>query len=103
MSKFGDLRDLKNRSAEPAAPVTPANPPAGATHSPAPPKETGPGSRGGKRDNDKYTQTTTYLPVDTLHKVKRRLLDERLPGGKGRDLSGVVAELLKMWLDHPNW
>lgn len=95
MSKFGDLRDLKNRNAEPAAP---APPPATPNPSPAPPKPFGPGSRGGKRDDPAYSQATTYLPADLLHKVKGRLHEERGPGGKGRDLSGLVAELLAAWL-----
>jgi hypothetical protein len=95
VGKFGDLRDVKNRSAEPAAPVT-------STPSPAPPKTPGPGSRGGKRDDPAYSQATTYLPSELLHKVKGRLHEERGPGGKGRDLSGLVAELLTAWLGSPD-
>lgn len=91
MSKFGDLRDAKNRTAEPAPPK-PLSPP------PAPPRAAGPGSRGGKRDDPAYSQATTYLPSELLHKVKGRLHEERGPGGKGRDLSGLVAELLESWL-----
>lgn len=98
MSKFGDLRDARNRTAEPAAP-SPTQPP---PPSPAPPRPAGPGSRGGKRDDPAYSQATTYLPSDLLHKVKGRLHEERGPGGKGRDLSGLVAELLEAWLNRPN-
>lgn len=94
MSRFGDLKDAKNRSAEPAPPKSP-------DLSPALPKPPGPGSRGGKRDDPAYSQATTYLPSKLLHKVKGRLHEERGPGGKGRDLSGLVAELLAEWLDRP--
>ena len=94
MSKFGDLRNVKNRAAEPAAPMSP-NP------SPAPLKTVGPGSRGGKRDDPAYSQATAYLPSLLLHKVKGRLHEERGPGGKGRDLSDLVAELLTEWLNRP--
>jgi len=95
VSKFGDLRDAKNRTAEPAPPQT--SPP-----SPAPPRAAGPGSRGGKRDDPAYSQATTYLPSELLHKVKGRLHEERGPGGKGRDLSGLVAELLEDWIGRSN-
>lgn len=95
MSKFGDLRDAKNRTAEPAPPKAPTPPP-------APPRAAGPGSRGGKRDDPAYSQATTYLPSELLHKVKGRLHEERGPGGKGRDLSGLVAELLESWLGRPD-
>ena len=98
MSKFGDLRDAKNRTAEPAATATS---PATSAPSPAPPKPQGPGSRGGKRDDPAFSQATTYLPSVLLHKVKGRLHEERGPGGKGRDLSDLVAELLTKWLDNP--
>ena len=99
MSKFGDLKSARNRTAEPAAPGAPPAPPA---PSPAPPKAAGPGSRGGKRDDPAYSQTTTYLPATLLHKVKGRLHEERGPGGKGRDLSDLVAELLTAWLGTPD-
>ena len=98
MSKFGDLKSARNRAAEPAVPTTPPTPPA---PSPAPPKAAGPGSRGGKRDDPSYSQATTYLPSALLHKVKGRLHEERGPGGKGRDLSDLVAELLQDWYDRP--
>ena len=95
MSKFGNLRDARNRAAEPAAPVTP--PPC-----PAPVKTVGPGSRGGKRDDPAYSQATAYLPAKLLHRVKGRLHEERGLSGRGRDLSDLIAELLTDWLDTPN-
>jgi hypothetical protein len=95
MSKFGDLRDAKNRAAEPAALAVPSMAP---SPSPALPKPLGPGSRGGKRADPAFSQATTYLPSVLLHKVKGRLHEERGPGGKGRDLSDLVAELLTEWL-----
>ena len=79
---------------EPAVPTSPLP-------SPAPVKPAGPGSRGGKRDDPAYSQTTAYLPSVLLHKVKGRLHEERGPGGKGRDLSGLIAELLTEWLNRP--
>ena len=94
MSKFGDLRNAKNRASEPAAPSAP---PAKPLPSPA----VGPGSRGGKRDDPAFTQATVYLPAVLLHKVKGRLHDERKPGEKGRDFSDLVAELLTEWYDAP--
>ena len=81
-----------------------SRPPA-SNHSPAPPpaahKPVGPGSRGGKRDDPSYSQATTYLPAALLHKVKGRLHEENGPGGKGRDFSELVAELLTAWLERP--
>lgn len=98
MSKFGDLKSIKNRTSEPAAITIPPQP----LPSPAPVKPIGPGSRGGKRDDPGYSQATTYLPSVLLHKVKGRLHEERGPSGKGRDLSDLVAELLTAWIGNPN-
>jgi hypothetical protein len=94
VSKFGSLRDAKNRAALPEVRKSEPAP----LPSPAPPRAFGPGSRGGKRDDPTYSQATTYLPSTLLHKVKGRLHEERGPGGKGRDLSDLVAELLTTWI-----
>jgi hypothetical protein len=97
VSKFGDLR--KNRASEPVAPAIEVAPPP--IPSPAPPKPAGPGSRGGKRDDPAFTQATCYLPATLLHKVKGRLHEERGAGGKGRDFSDLVKELLEGWASSP--
>lgn len=102
MSKFGPLKDLKSGNAEPAlpaAPPSPALPVAAPAPDQKPPATTG---RGGKRDDPRFTKATTYLPVDVLHKVKGRLHEESLPRGRGRDLSELVGELLRAWLENPD-
>lgn len=93
MNRFGDLKNARNRAAEPAALPSPVA-------RPGPERPTAVG-RGGKRDDPAYSQATVYLRSDVLHNVKRRLLDEKGPGGKGRDLSTLVGELLAAWVERP--
>ncbi len=103
MSKFGDLKGARNRTAETEPETSPADP----TPSPAPVKpDKGPGCRGGKKEDPAYSQMTTYVPLELLHKVKGLLNEESLLARKderkGRDLSELVTELLKGWAGRPN-
>lgn len=98
MSRYGFLKDAKNRAAEPE-PTPPAiasapGPAEGPPPSPAPAPARRPGRPPGKRSDPGFVQVTAYVPADLHHNVKLALLKER----QGREFSELVAELLSAWL-----
>lgn len=121
-SKFGFLKDAKNRAAEPE-PGPPAEPPVtrvlvreegprevvavnvvyrdgtpvtSRPSSPPSPAPRRPGRPKGKRSDPSFEQVSAYIPGDLHHGVKLALLQER----QGREFSELVTELLTGWLNN---
>ena len=55
-------------------------------------KPTTAGRKSGKHSDEKYTQTSIYLPITLRNSVRARLYE------KGMEMSGLVESMLKDWL-----
>ena len=51
------------------------------------------GRRPGKHSDQNYTQTSVYLPVELRNQVRARLYE------RGMEMSGLVEEMLRDWLN----
>ena len=51
------------------------------------------GRKPGKHSDLNYTQTSIYLPIELRNQVRARLYE------KGMEMSGLVEEMLRAWLE----
>ena len=52
-----------------------------------------PGRNPGKHSDKNYTQTSNYLPIELRNRVRAKLYE------KGLEMSGLVEEKLRDWLE----
>ncbi len=52
-----------------------------------------PGRKPGKHSDKNYTQTSIYLPIELRNRVRAKLYE------KGLEMSGLVEEKLRDWLE----
>jgi hypothetical protein len=50
------------------------------------------GRKPGKHSDERYTQTSIYLPIELRNRVRARLYEQ------GKEMSGLVEEMLSAWL-----
>jgi len=58
-------------------------------------KATGPkksGRKPGKHSDERYTQTSIYLPIELRNRVRAKLYEQ------GMEMSGLVEDMLQNWL-----
>lgn len=51
-----------------------------------------PGRKPGKHSDERYTQTSIYLPIELRNRVRSKLYE------KGMEMSGLVEDMLRNWL-----
>lgn len=51
-----------------------------------------PGRKPGKHSDENYTQTSIYLPIELRNRVRAKLYEQ------GMEMSGLVEDMLRKWL-----